>query len=71
MGLDLSEDEPWWATGVRTWIAMAQAIRQAPGRTAAGWRALFERKLERDPPDFLYRFYAEWLNALEREGRRD
>jgi hypothetical protein len=48
---------------------MAKAIRAGVGKTADGWRTLFERKLEREPPDFLYRFHSEWLNAMEREGR--
>ncbi len=65
----MRECEPWWATSIRSWIAMAQAILGASGKVADGWRSVFERKLEREPPGFLYKFYEEWANAMEREAR--
>lgn len=61
-------EEPWWESDIQAWIARARAILADGSRCSEGWRALFWRKLEREPPAFLYRFFEEWINAKKSDA---
>ena len=56
----LTDPTPWWHTLALGWVGMARAILDDRGEGSSGWRALFWKKLEAEPPEFLYAFYARW-----------
>lgn len=62
---ELDSEEPWWLTEARAWGARVRAILEGVGPAATAWRALLLRRLESEPPTFVYAFYEEWRDAME------
>ncbi|HLH80513.1 MAG TPA: hypothetical protein VKV29_09560 [Chthonomonas sp.] len=62
---EIDLEEPWWLTAAKDWGARVKAVMEGQGPAAAAWRALLLRRLEQEPPHFVYRFYEEWRHAME------
>ena len=55
----MSDDEPWWATQIRVWLAICQVVAEATHKRADDMRAELEILLETTPPMLLFKWYRE------------
>lgn len=71
LGLDVSDDEPWWATRIRGWLAMYRQIMEGiPGsKISDDFKTMLEQRLETEPPSILYAVYDTWASAIKAEAQ--
>ena len=64
-GIDFTDHEPWWASGIRDWLLRAEAILNSTASGADAWRAGLITLLERGDPHLLYSYHAQWAFRIE------
>ena len=67
----MQNEEPWWLVGALGWLAIYDNIAQAQGKVGDNFRPELERRMEKEPPSFLYKFHKKFLLSCEAEANRN
>ena len=53
------EEEPWWVTGIRTWLFMVSAMYEC---SEPGWAERVEYEVNTKPPEAIYELYEQFCS---------
>ena len=62
------DDDPWWLVAALGWLAMYDTIAQAQGKVGQNFRGLLDEYVRNRPPEFLYKFYQDFVRSCEAEA---
>lgn len=58
-------DDPWWIFSILCWLGSYKGIVESQWDGADVYRQLLEDRLEKDSPEFLYKFYKDFTTFLK------